>query len=210
MERFSLARENMIKGQILPNNIVNIDLINAISTIPRQKFLPEHFRPVSYCDGHIEIAKDRFAISPVTLSRMIQAADISKEDTVLDVACGTGYSTSLISRLSKKVVAIESNEELASKANSMIKSMDIGNAIILHNKLSYGCPESAPYDVIFINGAIKSTPHTLLPQLKEDGKIVTAIMKNNGIGIVTIYEKHSGVTENIELFDAMIPLLNEL
>ncbi|PIR39352.1 MAG: hypothetical protein COV35_02210 [Alphaproteobacteria bacterium CG11_big_fil_rev_8_21_14_0_20_39_49] len=210
MDRFALARENMIKGQILPNKIINTEIIRIMSEIQRQNFIPEHFKAVSYCDEHIKVGDDRYAISPVVLSRMIQAADISKEDTVLDIACGTGYSTAVLSALAKKVVAVESSEELSSKANSMIKNMNIGNAIILNNKLSYGCPESGPYDVILINGAIEATPHILITQLNENGRIVTAILKKNGIATITLFKKNNGITETIELFDSMVPLIKEI
>ena len=210
MDKFALARENMIKGQILPNKILNMDIVKVVSSIDRQNFIPEHFKALAYCDEHIKINNNRYAISPVVFTRMLQAANISKEDTVLDIACGTGYSSAVLSGLAKKVVAIESCEDLASKANSLLKNMNVGNAIILNNKLSYGCPESGPYDAIFINGAIETTPHILVAQLKEDGKIITAIMKENGIATVTIFKKHDGTLETIELFDAMVPFLKEI
>lgn len=210
MNKFALARENMIKGQILPNKIVNMDIINVMSKVERQNFIPEPFKSVAYSDEHIKIADDRYAISPVVLSRMIQAVEITKNDVVLDVACGTGYSSSILSGLAKKVVAIESNQDLASKANLTLKSMDIGNTIILNNKLSYGCPESAPYDVIFINGAIEGTPHHLLKQLKDGGKLIVTLKKNDYVGSITLYTRENGITNSIELFDSVVPVLKEL
>jgi outer membrane protein len=207
VDKFALARENMIKGQILPNKIVDEALIKSMSEIQRHSFIPEHFKHVAYCDEHIKVGKERYSLSPVVFSQMVQAVGISKNDSVLDVACGTGYSSAILSRLAKKVVAIESESELASKANLLLKSTNIGNAIILNNKLSYGCPESAPYDVIFINGAVKNKPQTLIEQLKDGGKLVVVMKKNDYVGVVTVFTKQNNTTTKLELFDAMVPVL---
>lgn len=200
----------MIKGQILPNKIVDAAIIKAMSEIHRHSFIPEHFKQIAYCDEHIKIGNERYALSPVVFSQMVQAVGVSKNDSVLDVACGSGYSSAVLAGIAKKVVAIESDSELASKANLLLKSINIGNAIILNNKLSYGCPESAPYDIIFINGAVKNKPQTLIEQLKDGGKLVVVMKKSDYVGVVTLFTKQNNTTTKLELFDAMVPVLEDL
>lgn len=199
----------MIKGQILPNKIVDLAIIKSMQEIQRHNFIPEHFKHIAYCDEHIKIGKERYALSPVVFAQMLQAVGINENDSVLDVACGNGYSAAVLAKLAKKVVAIESDSELASKANQLLKSINLGNTIILNNKLSYGCPESAPYDVIFINGTLENKPQSLIEQLKDGGRIVLVLKKNNFVGVVTVFTKHNDKTTQLELFDAMVPVLHD-
>jgi protein-L-isoaspartate(D-aspartate) O-methyltransferase len=209
MDNFFIARANMIKGQVLPNKITNATLLEIISNLPRQSFVPEEFKTVSYSDKSIPLGSGRYLIPPVVLARMIQAAGVGKDDVVLDVGCGSGYSSAVLSGMAKKVVAIESDADLATKANVTLRKMDIGNVIILNHKLVDGHAETGPYDVIFFNGAIEHTPHNLLNQLAEGGRLVAVVNETPLSGIATRFLRKMDTFIKADLFNAVIDVIPE-
>jgi protein-L-isoaspartate(D-aspartate) O-methyltransferase len=209
MDNFFLARDNMIKGQVLPNKIHNKLILKLASEIPRQLFVPDHLKGLAYSDGEIELAGGRFILPPVVLLRMIEEADVSKDDNVLDIAVGMGYSSAILAGLAKNVVAIESDSELATKANAILKKMEISNVLVLNNKLQDGHPESAPYDVILINGAIEGTPHALIDQLAEGGRLIAPMRQIRYGGVVSMFTRNGGKVSRTDLFDAEIEEIPE-
>jgi len=206
MNNYILARTNMVKGQIAPNKIVDSKLLEVLGEMPRHLFVPESLKNIAYSDEILAINDNRYIMPPMVFARMLQIADVKSDDTALVVACGGGYSSAVLAKICKKVTSLDSDPEMATKANYMIKKLDIGNAIILNEKLSEGHKDGAPYDVIFINGAIDKIPHQLLEQLAEGGRLVTAI--NEGIcGRVFLFTKTDGVIAKEEVFDANLPTI---
>ncbi len=196
----------MIKGQIMPNKIINKNIISIISSLPRHLFVPEIFKAISYSDETINLTDLRYVMPPMVFAKMLQAIDLKDCDVVLDVACGSGYSSSVLAHLAKKVVAIECDPELASRANFIINKLDIGNIIVLNNKLAGGHPDGAPYDVIFCNGALSKTPHDLLDQLAENGRLIT-ILKGATGGNAVLFHKKEGIVIKNDLFNIDLPII---
>ena len=209
MEAFETARINMVKNQILPSNINNELLVDVIMDIPRQIFIPEDKQGVAYIDGSLQIGAGRYILPPMVFAKMAEALDIKGSESVLDIACGTGYSSAVLANLCKKIVAVESNTDLASKAHQNLNKLGVSNVIIISNTLSRGHEEGSPYDIIFINGAIKEIPQNLFGQLAENGKLVTIISKTPYSGSIIVYKKEKGTISSKEIFDVNIPLIED-
>jgi protein-L-isoaspartate(D-aspartate) O-methyltransferase len=197
----------MVSNQLLTHHVCEPSLINALQTVPRHHFVPERLKHIAYTDGHIALNNKRSLIAPGTLARMVQAANIDKKNTVLDVACGSGYSTAIIAKLAKRVVGVESDDTLASKANSTLKKLKINNAIIIGNELTTGHPESGPYDIIFVNGAIEELPESWRDQLKTSGRIITAVADTPFLNRVICYQRKGNTLEGTTLFETVLPHL---
>src|SRR5579864_6839235 len=111
MTDFALARRNMIDGQLRPNRVTNSLLLDAVSELPRERFLPDRLKPVAYADNDIPLGGGRFLMEPMVLARLIQVLQVRPGDRALDVACGQGYGAALLSRLANKVVAVECDRD---------------------------------------------------------------------------------------------------
>ena len=88
----------MVSGQIRTNRVTDERLIEAMEEIPRERFVPHAKRGVAYVDEDVEIASSRYLMEPMVLARLIQESNIAADDMVLDVGCGTGYATAVMSR----------------------------------------------------------------------------------------------------------------
>jgi len=196
----------MIAGQIRPNRVSNPKVIEAFETTPRDAFVPKALREVAYVDEDLEIAPGRYLMEPMVLARLINLAGVTKDDVVLDIGCGTGFTTALLSRLASVVVGLEENNELAERAGEILADMEIENAAVIEGKLSEGCPRQGPYQVIMIGGAVEDIPQAILDQLADGGRLVTVLLKD-GVGRGHLVQRGGKRFSGHDHFDASLPRL---
>lgn len=208
MTDFALARTNMINCQLRPNNVTDDRVLNAVSEVPRELFVPRTKRPIAYVDEDIDIGHGRWLIEPMVFGRMVEAAAIDADDIVLDIACGSGYSSAVLARLANTVVAVEEVPELAEQANDTMTDLAIGNAVVITGPVNAGCPSQAPFDVILINGAVEEIPATLIDQLNDGGRLVAVVREGEAPGRMVLLLKSGDATSRTELYGASIPLLD--
>jgi protein-L-isoaspartate(D-aspartate) O-methyltransferase len=199
-------RANMVAAQLRPNDVTDSRLRDAMLTVPRERFVPAAFAPVAYMEGDIPLGPGRVLLEPRCFAKLLQLAGIGPNDRVLDIACGTGYSTAILSFLATEVVALEDNAELAAQAQSNLRTLGVANTRVITGTLTSGCPNEGPFDVIFLNGAIAREPEELLAQLGDGGRLV-AIRRNGAGGKGVIYLNHEGALGERSAFDATVPVL---
>lgn len=209
MESFEIARINMVKSQILPQNITNQALVDIIAKTPRQIFVPEEKHGISYIDGSINVGGGRYLLPPMVFAKMVEALNLQNNGSVLDIACGTGYSSAILANFFKKVVAVESNTELASRAHLNLNKLGIDNVFIIGNNLADGYEEAAPYDAIFINGAVKEIPQKLFDQLLDNGKLVTILSYTTYSARVVVFTKINGKVSGNDVLDINLPIIED-
>lgn len=173
---YSQARTHMVDSQITPSGVVDAGLIEAFETIPREEFVPDALKGVAYRDEEIDLGQGRFLLEPMTLSKMLQAVDLTADDVVLDIGGASGYSAAILSSLVSTVVALESEELYLNKAAHVWDSLDICNVVGKQGALTAGYPKQT-FDVILLNGAVDEIPQNLLAQLAPDGRLISIVKK---------------------------------
>lgn len=206
MPDFAAARRSMVDSQLKPNQIVDQRVAQAMAEVPRELFVPETLAAVAYVDEDLPIAPGRFLMEPIVFARLLQAAAIEPNDIVLDLGCGTGYSTAVLARLANAVVAIEPDPDLRVRAETVMAKIGADNTAIVDGDLTIGSPDQGPFDVIFLNGAAEQIPDGLVDQLADGGRLV-AVQVRNGVGKTTVFERQGDLVGARELFDAAIPVL---
>ncbi len=199
------ARRMMVDGQIRTADVTDLDLIGAMLAIPRERFVPAAMAAQAYVDTDLALGEGRALLKPMVLAKLIQALRIRKTDHVLDVACGTGYSSAVLARLAGSVVALEQNEALAGQAKQAFAAAE-GSIVGAVGPLSAGWPSAAPYDVILLNGATEVVPEAIGRQLKPDGRLA-GIFGRGSMGKAMIYRLIEGQLVGRPIFDAAAALL---
>jgi protein-L-isoaspartate(D-aspartate) O-methyltransferase len=207
MADFQAARQHMVDSQIRTNKVTDRALLSALAEVPREAFLASHLRAIAYIDEDLDIGGGRYLMEPMVLARMIQALDLEAGDVVLDVGCASGYSSAVLARLATAVVALECDGPLARDATTNFAENGVDNVVVVEDELSHGHGEQAPYQAIFLNGAVPALPETLLGQLADGGRLCAVIHDGAGTGRAVRAVRHGATVAERVLFDANVPPL---
>ncbi len=207
MVDFAAARWNMVESQLRTNKVTDLRVLDAFETVPRELFVPEPLRGIAYVDEDVALGGGRFVMEPRVLARLLQAAEPGPEDMALDLGCGSGYATAILSRLVATVVALEDDAALAEAANRTLDSLEIDNAVVVEGRLAAGYPKQAPYNIILLGGAVAEIPAAIADQLAEDGRLVAVVSAGPGLGRATLMRRDGGVVSSRVLYDAALPVL---
>jgi len=205
MPDYLRQRLNMVESQVRTNDVTDDRIHAAMREVPRELFVPEDKRPLAYADTVVEVWQGRFLLDPRTFAKLAQLAEIAPTDRLLDVGCASGYSTAVLARLAGTVTAIEEDAALVARASQLLAACGYG-AKVLRGRLTEGASAQAPYDVIFINGAVEVEPSGLLEQLAEGGRLV-AVMRDSRNSRATLFVRDRGRMGNRPDFDAYVPVL---
>lgn len=206
MVDFKTARTVMVDRQVRPADVTDYAIIEAMLWAPRERFAPMAWRDVAYAGEHMPLGEGRVALDCRTFAKMLEVADIGKDDLVLDLAPGLGYSTAVLGRLAAAVIGIEPDDAMASAASQTLAELGVDNAVITAGDPAKGDPEHGPYDVILINGALERAPEDLLKQLKDGGRMV-AIWRDGAMGQCRVTRRVGDDFNTRRVFDASAPVL---
>ncbi len=207
---FAAARRNMVDGQLRPNNVVDPAILAAMETQPRELYLPKQLRGIAYVDEDVPLGNGRYLMEPVVAARMLQAAELRESDAVLVIGCACAYNAALISRIAASVVAVECDAAAVRASTDVLSEAAIDNVAVVEGQLADGAPGQAPFDVVFIDGAVSAVPEKILEQLAEGGRLVAVVAGDRGVGKATLFERVGEVTSSRVLFDAAVPILPDL
>jgi len=209
---FAEARRMMVEGQIRTYDVTDLRILTAMLEVPRERFVPTDQQAVAYLDRDIAVEEPkppglvRYLLKPAVLAKLIQAANITGDDHVLDVGCASGYSAAVLSGLAGSVVALEEDAKLAALAKAILADLAAANVRVRTGMLAEGAADQAPFDAILLNGSTGVVPATLIRQLKDGGRLV-CVRGGPPMGKATIYRSVSGHVTGQPIFDAVAPPL---
>ena len=206
MTDYAARRTTMVDTQIRPSDVTKFPIIEAMLSIPREEFVPATRREAAYVGENLDLGRGRVMLEPRTLAKMLDALDVQRNELVLDIGSGLGYSAAVIARLAEAVVAVESDADLADEAQGILSREGADNVIQHQGALSDGAAQHGPYDAIIIQGAVCDLPTKLLEQLKNGGRIACLFMED-ALGVVRIGYKLDGGISWRFAFNASAPVL---
>lgn len=168
-------RRMMVDCQVRPFDVTDQAIIAALLAVPREKFVGAENMDVAYCDAALTVqgsTERRKLLAPMVLARLLQAADLTPDCRVLDVAGANGYSAAVIARLAGSVVALESDANFTRQAKIQFAEQGISNATAVTGALDAGASGEPPFDVILVNGAVEQGLETLLSRLAPGGRLL--------------------------------------
>ncbi len=199
---FTTARNAMVDSQVRTDDVTDAVLTGAMRAVPRENFVPEALAGVAYMGEPVEVAPGRFLLDPRAFAKLTQLSGLKAGERVLDVGGATGYSAAVFAALNAEVTALESDAGLAARAKANLGDL----ADVVTGPLAEGWSRAAPYDVIFLNGAVPARPDGLLAQLKPGGRLV-GIVTDKGVGKAHIFLKSAGGHSSRIAFDATVAIL---
>ena len=206
MADYAARRTAMVDTQVRPSDVTKFPIINAMLSVAKEDFVLAGQRETSYVGENIDLGQGRVILEPRTMAKMLDGLDIQPTETVLDVGCGLGYSSAIISKLADFVVALEDQETLANEAQDLLSQAGADNVAVQAGAMQDGAPKHGPYDVITIQGGVETIPAALLDQLRDGGRIA-AIFVEQGLAVCRIGNKSMGTVTWRYAFNAGAPVV---
>ncbi len=202
---YALARNLMVDGQLRPSKVTDRRILDAMRSLPREKFVPEAVSTLAYIDENLPLGGGRVLLKPLVLARLLQLARPRVGETALIVGSGTGYGAAILAACGVHVTALESEPALLALARKALP--DSADITWLQGALGEGHVASAPYDLVVIEGAVPAIPETIARQVAASGRLVTIIVANGAAGYAALAEPTTGGLRAKAAFDANAPLL---
>src|SRR5215472_1594144 len=153
MPVYEAARANMIDCQLQPNKITDERVIGAFAGIRRELFVPEPLRGVAYVDDDLPLGGGRYLMAPMVAARLLQAAAIERNHTVMVIGAGVGYEAALAALLGRGVIALEDDADLARRGRAALVEHRLASVNFVEAPAPAGHRARAPYNAILFAGA---------------------------------------------------------
>jgi protein-L-isoaspartate(D-aspartate) O-methyltransferase len=167
-------------------------IIDAFSEMHRIEFVQREFEEIAEADIPLPIGHGLTISQPKTVALMMELLNPQKDQNILDVGSGSGWTTAILSYVvgsNGKVTAIERLSELCELGKNNVDKFQYVKKGIAEFHLgdgSQGYPHNAPYDRILVSAVTDEIPKALKDQLKIGGKMVIPVrndiwyLKKNG------------------------------
>jgi protein-L-isoaspartate(D-aspartate) O-methyltransferase len=206
---YDTARNLMVDSQVRPNKVSDARIIAAMRTLPRERFVPPQVAPLAYSDADVPLGNGRALVEPMVIARLVSIAALRGGEKVLVVGAGSGYGAALLAACGGKVTALEDDAALVALARAALAGIE-GIAMV-SGPLAEGWKAAAPYDVVFIEGAVEDIPPALVAQLRSPGgRLVTVRAQAGRPGQAVVGEPSAAGLMLQPMFDCAAPALAAL
>lgn len=169
---YAQAREAMVEQQVRPWDVLDVRVLETLSRLPREAFVPEVHRALAYADLELPLGHGASMMKPVVEGRMLQALQLQPGDSVLEVGTGSGYVSACLGALAREVVSLELVPELAAAARARLDAAGLGSNIRIDvaDALQYA-PGERLFDAVCVTGAVAQVPARFLQWLRPGGRL---------------------------------------
>lgn len=207
---FEKARFNMVEQQIRPWEVLDPDVLDLLMTVKREEFVPAAHRNLAFADVEIPIGCGQVMLKPAIEGKVLQAVQVGRSDSVLEIGAGSGYFAALLAARAEWVRTIDIEPELVKLAADNLDRYGVQNVTVKEADGALGLPCRAPYDLIVVSGGMPTVPQALLEQLKVGGRLFAfvgeaPVMKAR---LITCIAEGRYKTEDV--FETLVPMLKNV
>jgi protein-L-isoaspartate(D-aspartate) O-methyltransferase len=169
------ARFNMIEQQIRTWDVLDQDVLNLLSIVKRENFVPAAYRELAFADLELPLPEGQHMFAPRVEARVLQDLAVKKHESVLEIGAGSGYMAALLAHRARHVLTIDIKPELVELAKQNLAANGVLNAQVETGDGARGWIGAAPYDVICVSGGLPVLPQEMLEQLKVGGRLAAFV-----------------------------------
>lgn len=172
---YRLARERMVKNQLVPRGIKDQGVLRVMGKIQRHLFVEEALAGEAYNDHPLPIGHKQTISQPYIVALMTQALELTGQEKTLEIGTGSGYQTAILAELSETVYTVERIRPLLEKSRELLEKLGYTNIRFKAFDGTLGWKEHAPFDAIMVTAGAPKIPQPLLDQLTDGGRMVIPI-----------------------------------
>ncbi len=207
------AKHQGLRNQLVKllesKGIIDKNVLDAVSKIPRHLFLNSSFEDYAYQDKAFPIGAGQTISQPYTVAFQSQLLEVKKDDKILEIGTGSGYQTAVLCLMGAKVFSVERQNELFKKTSILLPKLGIRPKHLSFGDGYKGLPIHAPFDSIIVTAGAPIIPKPLMAQLKIGGRLVIPVGEENQI-MTMLIRKNETQFEKHEFGDfKFVPLLED-
>ena len=172
---FELARLNMVEQQIRTWEVLDQDVLDLITSVHREDFIPEEFRQLAFADVQLPLGHNQVTMTPRIEARLLQAVNIRKTDKVLEIGTGCAYMTALLARSGNKIVTVDIFSDFIRDAGKKLAHYNINNVTLDSGDAANGWDKGNIYDVIVVTGSVPELNTCFQEQLAVSGRLFVIV-----------------------------------
>jgi protein-L-isoaspartate(D-aspartate) O-methyltransferase len=168
---YAKARENMVEQQVRPWDVLDVRVLDVLSELPREAFVPPAFRALAYADLPVPLGHGQAMLKPVVEGRMLQSLALQPSDEVLEVGTGSGYASACLGRRVRDVVSLEIVPELAAGARACLDAQGLGRNVRIEVADAMRYDTDRRFDAICLSAAVDALPEHFARWLRPGGRL---------------------------------------
>jgi protein-L-isoaspartate(D-aspartate) O-methyltransferase len=201
-----LARHNMIEQQVRPWDVLDSRVLEALTAVRREDFVPPACRNLAFADLSLPLGHGELMMKPVVEGRILQAASPLRSESVLEIGTGSAFLTACLARLGGDVTSVEMHADLAEGARTRLHAANVRNAKVEVADAVTGFDPGRQFDVMVLTGAVYELPQHWRGWIKPGGRLV-AIVGSSPAQRAVLCTKHEAGWDEQALFETDLPYL---
>ena len=203
------ARFNMIEQQIRPWEVLDPTVLNLLSVVKREEYVPAEYRELAFADVEVPLGQGQVMLAPRVEARILQELGVRNTDKVLEIGSGSGYMAALLAAKAEFVYTVEIDPVLVDFARKNLQRAGVANVSVDLGDAAQGWPLYAPYDVIVLSGSTPVLPETILQQLKIGGRLLAVVGEAPAMQVQLVTRTGEAAFNTINVFETVVaPLIN--
>ena len=203
-----LARRNMIEQQVRPWDVLDSRVLEALSAIRREDFVPVACKNLAFADLELPLGYEEVMMKPVVEGRVLQAAAPTKLESVLEIGTGSSFLTACLARLAAEVLSVEQHADFVDAARARLAGAGVRNARVEVGEAVNGFVPERQFDVMLVTGAVAVLPSRWRDWVKPGGRLLAIVGEAPGQRAV-LYTRGADEQWSFEpLFETGLPYLS--
>jgi protein-L-isoaspartate(D-aspartate) O-methyltransferase len=192
---FSIAREKMVKNQLIPRGIKDERVLEAMGKIPRHLFIEEALAGEAYNDHPVPIGEKQTISQPYIVALMTETLELKGDENTLEIGTGSGYQTAILAELSSRVYTVERIKSLLVNARKLLAELGYSNILFKAFDGTLGWNEYAPFDAIMVTAGAPSLPEPLMDQLADNGRMIVPVGDRYSQELIKVIRKGNSLKQ---------------
>ena len=205
---FEVARTQMLGQQIRAWEVLDERVLRVLRETPREHFVPADYRDLAFADAEIPLGHGQSMLAPKIEGRLLQAVQAEPIDEVLVVGTGSGFVTTCLARLAKRVLSVDIVGEFVAAARSRLAEHEIHN-VSLETADALALSQAAQFDVVAVTASVPELTNHFIEMLRPQGRLFIVVGREPVMEAQLITMQPNGSTTTDSLFETVLtPLIN--
>ncbi|SDZ96145.1 MAG: protein-L-isoaspartate O-methyltransferase [Candidatus Thiothrix putei] len=201
------ARFNMIEQQIRPWDVLDQTVLDTFGFIQRELFVPKVHKALAFADVEIPLGHGEHMMFPRVEARMLQALEISPDDTCLEIGTGSGFITACLAHLSKHVDSVDIYEDFTRQAEERLFNLKLRNHTLHTADALRDWSTGKQYNVIAVTGSMPTYLPRFEAQLAPGGRLFVVVGHGSVMQATLIKHEADSEFTRTTLFETQLKAL---